>query len=416
MRKHNYIIIIFLLLLAVFGVSYLFQHNNIGGGMDLIQTDQQKIDALPAELKLKATPDKILDSGVVESISINKDTGDKIDNGQVQRYAYVSDIEVPQDSIVVNKKIILEDMNKRNENTKFFQIEQTATTTIYQAKFYGGSPFIKENDRWMQVETATTTIDSFQLQTKPDLINRIKEFVLGNVLANNYTPGAGDGWVRNYVSGSWSTCHDATSGDAYSYIEEATSACSGYRTSTSKYLIYRLFFPTDTSAIGAGSTITAASFNGYVNAVYKGVIDSYSYVSVVQTSQASVSALATSDYSLTGTTEGIDTGERKWVSTTTINSYYAWNLNSTGIGWINKTGYTKIGFREGHDITNNSIGTTNDDTGFNILPSEDATYKPYLLVTFTTGGGGNTTSTSTIFKIQNSQVKILNGQVKIIGR
>jgi hypothetical protein len=114
-------------------------------------------------------------------------------------------------------------------------------------------------------------------------------------------------------------------------------------------------FVFDTSAIPDANTIDSAKLKNYVSAVSNLDDDAYAYVVVCELTLADNDAFADADYNDFGTTAWSDTLDIG--DDITTSAYNDWTLNATGIAAIDKTGDTVLGFREGHDITDNAIGT-----------------------------------------------------------
>ncbi len=213
----------------------------------------------------------------------------------------------------------------------------------------------------------------------------------------NFYPTAGDGYVYKY-NASWDTAHDATSGSGSSSTSSSNRV--GTAKSTINYYIYRFFLPFDTSSIPDDATVTSATLNVYASSKRNDDNDGDDFVTLVQTSQASTTTLSTADFDQAGNidnpTEGIDLSERKDITNVTTGSYLAFNLNATGQGWISKTGMTKLGLREGHDVIDSSFtssSTTASQYNYLIIIMGECTgttYDPYLSVTYT-----QTTSSAT---------------------
>lgn len=166
--------------------------------------------------------------------------------------------------------------------------------------------------------------------------------------------------------------------------------------------IDRTFLPFDTSSIPSNATITAATLNLYTLTKTNTDNDGTDFLTVTQTSQATHTVLANADYDQCGAvsnpTEGIDSGQRKDISSITTSAYLVFTLNATGNGWIKKSGQasacsatagiTCLGVREGHDVTNAAIVS-----GFDVVAENTATFSsseqsgtsqdPYLAVTYT---------------------------------
>lgn len=214
-----------------------------------------------------------------------------------------------------------------------------------------------------------------------------------------YYSGAGDGYVAYDDNGgvgvSWATAHDATDGNVADYTGTQTRVVTGDTLGVNTYYIRRSFFPIDTSGLGDSDVITAATLNLYVNAVpNNGDNDGNDFLTVVQTSQASTSSLTTADYDQAGSvsnpTEGVDTGQRKDISSITNGSTVTFTLNSTGMGWIDKTGVSMFGVREGHDVLNDAYAgadNTFNQVRFATSETTGTSQDPYLSVTYTVNDG-----------------------------
>lgn len=216
----------------------------------------------------------------------------------------------------------------------------------------------------------------------------------------SYFSGAGDGRTIHdleYTGGGWNTAHDASdcgtgslSGAVYNATEEsgeATAGCYQYE-SYSRVIIARAFFPFDTSALPDEATISAATFNVYVNYVEDDDNDGDDWINIVQTTQASNTELVTSDYDQCGAVDNPTEGATRIdLGNITASQYNVWTLNATGIGFISKTGFTKLGLREGHDAIDSPISGSNY---WNRIKTRYSEYTgtgsdPYLSVTYTTG-------------------------------
>jgi hypothetical protein len=167
---------------------------------------------------------------------------------------------------------------------------------------------------------------------------------------------------------------------------------------TCQVYLYRAFFPFITSSIPSAAVISSATFNVYVDGT--GVSDQDNdgndYLTVVRTTQATHTTLSTSDFTNIGTTEGIDSGQRKDLTSVSTNAYLSFTLNATGISWIAKsgqssvcsatTGITCLGIREGHDNLNNqAANNTITGTYFSTSEVTGTSQDPYLSVIYTGG-------------------------------
>jgi len=180
---------------------------------------------------------------------------------------------------------------------------------------------------------------------------------IGNTTSTFYS-SAGDGRVQS-VSGNWNTAHDGTTGSA------ATAGSSWFGVlsySDGNYYISRAFFPFDTSAIDDGDTINSANFSFYSSGeLNDDENDGDDWISVIQTDQPSDTSLTTADYNNCGAIdnpdEAVDSSERLDLTSASSETRFDFDFNTTGKNWINKTGYTKLGMREGHDIIDSAVTT-----------------------------------------------------------
>lgn len=206
----------------------------------------------------------------------------------------------------------------------------------------------------------------------------------GDVLTDtttSYYAGAGDGQTE-YFGSSWAEIHDATNGNGFNYTLSSTSV--GARNNVFGWAIDRVFFPIDTSGIPDAAVITAADFNGYVTSVSDGDNDGNDFIVVVgPTTQASPTSLVTEDYDQCGAVSNpTEKSARKDLTGLATGQYHVWSL--TDLTLVNKTSYTLLGLRGGHDALNDPITVLTDNSL--TLATSDATgttQDPYLAVTYT---------------------------------
>lgn len=200
----------------------------------------------------------------------------------------------------------------------------------------------------------------------------------------SYYTGASDTAMYKNTLTSWADTRGAVAADVnqptgtYGYTE------TGFRTG-SKYLIWRLFLPIDTSLIPGDATISGATLKVFDNNYrYDTDQDAYDWITVVEGSPTDPTSVVVGDFAKKGTTEGIDIGDRLDIPTYTLNQYQTFVLNSIGMGWISKVGYTTFVLLEGHDFGNGTPSSTiGSDTGLGIYTSEYGSNQPYLSVTYT---------------------------------
>jgi pimeloyl-ACP methyl ester carboxylesterase len=172
-----------------------------------------------------------------------------------------------------------------------------------------------------------------------------------------------------------------------------SNAYLGAYNSIQGYLgIHRSFISFDTSIIPANADVTSAKLvvvPSYVDDEYD---DAYSYMNVLQSFQASSTALSGDDIETCGNTlENPTKGAADMdLSSILVEQPLVFELNEVGTSWIDKSGYTKLCIREGHDIENKE--TINNDnywriSGIAYYSSEETgeSKDPYLEITFEVG-------------------------------
>lgn len=160
-----------------------------------------------------------------------------------------------------------------------------------------------------------------------------------------YATNTGEIGINN---ATFATAHDASAG---SYV--ATGGCNTacyLRSVDSRYYVQRGFLDFDTSALGAGATITAAILRVFGNgAVVGGQARAYG----VYSSTAST-PLVVGDFDQIGSTALAPTIAAASWNAAAFNDY---SLNATGIAYINKTGVTKFSTREANFDVGNTAPT-----------------------------------------------------------
>lgn len=195
---------------------------------------------------------------------------------------------------------------------------------------------------------------------------------------NIFNAGVGDGSCGN-DNASWATCHDAVSGVGAEPTASVSSIVARSNSGTS-YSIARAFFPFDTSIIPNEAIITAATFSFYVNTVWTN--NGSMTFALVQTTQASNTTLTSADYDQCGSISSPTEGASR-ISIGASGTLHTFTLNSTGLGWISLSGYTKLGVRIGIDCDNTTPvdGATEADVTYDTR--ESGKY-PVLTITYET--------------------------------
>jgi hypothetical protein len=306
----------------------------------------------PDDLILKCPPEKILFDRQYTKRKWNK-SKEAYDNlGEWVSYLYFSEEEVPAEKDEV--------ISKRTKNTQFFNNEKGE----WVARCYAGEPFYKNGSTWYLTQVHETTLEAYNSQTGLSWYEKL----WGKAWATTFYAGNGDGYVERNSVVSW---NDARNGNPGSGNDDTSTTLSVHGDISGAWLCSRGFFPVDTSGLGSGAVVTSASFKFFV------LNPSVNLYRIIQTSQASTASLANTDYQLVGSTAGAASFAPGFGSNTK-------SLNATGIGWIDVTGWTKLGIREeDHDIDN--VAPVGADTCV-IGTSEQgaAGNRPQLIITFNT--------------------------------
>lgn len=189
---------------------------------------------------------------------------------------------------------------------------------------------------------------------------------------STFNPNSGgDGYVFN-TGTTWSTVHDAGTGggaNSGSTIQYAQTDLNG-----STYEIDRAFSPYDTSSLTSGATVSAADVKFWVNAIDNtgGQGDS---VSLCKSTQASGSALATSDFGQVTTTK---VAADKTVASLSTGAFSDFTI--TDLTVVNITGYSKFVLRMLKDVNNSAPSGTSNDVGWQ---TNQGANPPVLTVTYT---------------------------------
>lgn len=192
----------------------------------------------------------------------------------------------------------------------------------------------------------------------------------------------GDGHTQYTAGGAdWATPHDAASQGATSNQStsiflrtENCGACS-----PSGYYLQRHHWPFDTSSIPNDATKSSATWSAYYDATGNDNTDGGS-ISLVQSTQASGTALANADYSALNTTKVAT--DVTFASVITAGAgYIDMALNGTGLTDVSLTGYTFFASRTAKDVSNTAPGARQYLQ--NITYADSGSNKPKLAVTYT---------------------------------
>jgi len=195
---------------------------------------------------------------------------------------------------------------------------------------------------------------------------------------------AGDGDITALNNSSWAVTRAGNSGLSVDATDD-NGNCYIQRINANSYYIRRLYFPFDTSALGAGATITAVDFDIYYeNSGVTGM--SGTEYGIIEGDMASAITLVAGDWEPVSFTR-LSTDKAQSVFSSA--GYYTYSLNAAGLAAINKTGITKICLSSNWDIDNNqpSIASASFKS-FRFSEYGGTGSDPKLTITYSGGDGG----------------------------
>jgi len=327
---------------------------------------------------------------------------------EIKDYSFDFEIELPKDEDdnelevkrADSKEQTIEDGAYILDITKDKEFDSDKQLLIGNDKDDGKEWFtyIKGFKAWDSEKIKTIKVDYFIKDGKRFLRKKIdKEFIeksVGDVFTDTTTPyyvGSGDGLVNNAQSLTYSTAHDATNGSYASDIL-TNARVRTYYDSGDGWQFKRCFIPIDTSGLGSGASISAATM--YLRAYAKNVNDDSpeAFINILETTQPDTSEVTTADYNNCGDVgDGTDPNPDEVATRQHITNdistaaYTLWPI--TDLTSISKTSVTKYGVREGNDMLNVAPGGFGSD-GNNLVDFRFSEYAntssdPYLSVTYT---------------------------------
>ena len=197
-----------------------------------------------------------------------------------------------------------------------------------------------------------------------------------SAITANFYSSASDGSIWSSTQSAWSSARDAATGQGFSSSASDMDVRVSYKPS---YQLWRGFLYFDTSSLPDNAVIQSAILHLYPAMARADDNDVQAYVGLVQGLQSAT--LSASDFSKLGTALGAGKVNISSLSTSGYNSFA---LTSTGLSWINKTGTTQLGLREGHDIENSAMNVaTYNITTFYTSDKTGTAQDPYLEVVYT---------------------------------
>ncbi|MBU1051056.1 MAG: hypothetical protein KJ718_00680 [Nanoarchaeota archaeon] len=195
-----------------------------------------------------------------------------------------------------------------------------------------------------------------------------------------FTSGNGDGDVYNWGQETWEEIHDADAGFNARYSGIVTYVSGSYYPETEEYSISRAFLPFDTSSIPNNAQVMSASLSFWTyDWINNNDNDGNDFITLVQTTQYSPNSLNIEDYDECGFVDNpIEGSERIDISTLSENIKYKIDLNTEGVSWVDKQGWTLLGMREGHDV----LDIVPIDRSFLNIQTSQSENPPELIVTY----------------------------------
>lgn len=199
-----------------------------------------------------------------------------------------------------------------------------------------------------------------------------------------------DGHVTKEGAGTWSDLRDASSGGSAVSNNTSMQVYVGHWVPSGNYYWdYRAYILFDTSAISDTDSIDSGSCSVkmYASPYNEGLDLTNQSMRLVATTPASNTNLVVGDYSQIGTTAG---ASDLAVTSGSSGSYSDFSMNGTGLGWVSKTGITKLGIRHTASAENETPITAGGDnySGWLNLYSADETgtsSDPKLVLVHTAG-------------------------------
>lgn len=329
-------------------------------------------EEVPEYIQLKTEPENVLHA---ESYKNGE-------NNEI-RYAYVTEKVSAKENEAVDRRT-------SNSQTSILNVVETETEKVETLKttFYSSPQFYKDGEDWLQIEYATTTPEVFAASGAIRYVQKREwwERVLpGEPLfaqTSTFYPDADpetnsiDGTLGNF-NADWSTARNGSRGFAE---DTAVGVSSEELNGTALYAITRGVVLFDTSSLPDDVTVTAATLGLKVDSVDNTDNDGDDTLNVVSVNPASNTELLSTDYNSFGSTlfsSAVD------VTGVTVETFVEFDLNSTGLSNVIKTGVTKLGLREGHDLNDTTIADNSSSAViFKGAETAGTTEDPYLEVTY----------------------------------
>lgn len=347
----------------------------------LFQENPKTLAAIPNHEKLKTLPEKVVAHKTLK-------------NGDERYYYFTNDISLPFQDI--DESLMTPNSYTRivNQYVEGGKVKQTHQTTVIP----GGPQFLPIKGKWKQIESSTTTPESFNAQvSKPRQVfiawrwgeiffpkAHAADCSFGNPCFTADTDETDDGYVDEAAILSWADVRNATAGTGASNIATDDKCAQSRDNGAGTFTITRGFFSFKTTSIAG--TINAASIFIVGPATFvNGDNDGDDLLGIVGATPAATNFLVVGDYDQATSTEG-ELSATKDMGTwyTDDKTYNEFALNSAGLGYISVSTTTQFALREFHDWRDKQIAITANNVVFCYFSEQTGTsLDPKLIATTT---------------------------------
>jgi len=355
-------------------------------GVDYLVT-QKELSKIPEDLKINIDKDNIIGAQTISNGKIydKEDSTKVVYEGEVVKYAYKTEKIIDKPNEVVSK---------RTKNSRTIKIAEDKEKITYQLEVISGVPQYYEDEKgeWYQADYGTTDINTYALKTKGSLLAQLlfpnKVYATEGTFYPDADPETStvDGWVANQNIADWSTARSASSANTVNDSDTYVNALNNYA-GVPNYYIYRGYFLFYTSSLCTEAIISSAIFSSNAGYKYDNDNSVYGFTVIVSSNPTSNAGLVVGDYSKIGSTE---LSSRLDNTNLVLNVYNDYVFNTDGNNTISKTGITKLGLREGHDLLNSAPPEPADSYNgpqFKSAENSGTSQDPKLVVTYTVPAG-----------------------------
>jgi hypothetical protein len=310
---------------------------------------------------------------------------------QNQDYSFKFELELPYG--VTMWRVGSDGSEYQFEGTSDKDFDSDKRTELRTAE---GTTFFKPFQMWDSKSKETCVVsysveDGVKFLTKhvPAAFMESSEGDVFTDTTTSYYAGAGDGRTCSVLGlgTTWATLR-SNGGTFSDYTAAQNVIVQGEEIATNDWDMSRGHFPVDTSGIGAGNTVSSASFKVFYSTAV-GYLSTETInpanLALVASTAASNTVLANSDYAQVGTTRLCDTDV---TIANFVSSDGTFALNATGVATVNTTGYTKFAFRSTNDFSDSTAPVVTKRSYVGACNSEySGTAKdPILTVTYAATG------------------------------